>query len=85
MKIIDFGLSKKTQGTKGVMHTLAGTPYFIPPEVLNEKYGNECDIWSLGVVLYMMMTGLHPFEGDTRPEVFEKIHRGDFTFPEYSN
>lgn len=45
------------------MHTLAGTPYFISPEVLNEDYGKECDIWSCGVVLYMIISGMYPFDG----------------------
>jgi calcium-dependent protein kinase len=55
------------------MHTIAGTPYFIAPEVLNGNYGKECDIWSLGVVLYMMLEGRPPFEGSNRAEVFGKI------------
>lgn len=55
------------------MHTIAGTPYFIAPEVLNGDYGKECDIWSLGVVLYMLISGRYPFEGSGRSELFLKI------------
>lgn len=64
------------------MHTVAGTPYFISPEVLNGNYGKECDIWSLGVVLYLMITGKYPFDGNSRAEVFSKIQKGNIVFPE---
>jgi calcium-dependent protein kinase len=63
------------------LHTIAGTPYFISPDVLNGKYGKECDIWSLGVVLYMILTGKYPFDGNNRPEVFGKIKKGIFEPP----
>ena len=59
----------------------AGTPYYIAPEVLTGEYGKECDIWSLGVVLFQMMTGLMPFEGTSQDEVFGKIQSGRFSFP----
>ena len=62
------------------MHTIAGTPYFIAPEVLMGDYGRECDIWSLGVVLYMILSGRYPFEGSGRPELFSKIQEGTFHF-----
>jgi len=58
------------------LHTVAGTPYFISPEVLNGNYGKECDLWSLGVVLYLMITGKYPFDGNSRAEVFSKIQKG---------
>jgi calcium-dependent protein kinase len=56
-----------------IMSTIAGTPYFIAPEVLKGKYGKECDMWSLGVVLYVMMTGTYPFTGNNRNELFTSI------------
>lgn len=58
------------------MHSIAGTPYFISPEILAGKYGAECDVWSLGVVLYMMVSGIRPFEGRNRKEVFNLIEEG---------
>ena len=62
------------------MHTIAGTPYFIAPEVLNSRYGKECDVWSVGVVLYMLLSGRYPFEAAGRAELFSKIQEGKFHF-----
>ena len=55
------------------MTTLAGTPYFISPEILKGMYGRECDMWSLGVLLYLLLSGDFPFDGENRAELFTKI------------
>jgi len=60
LKIIDFGLSKIQEGTKK-LKTIAGTPYYMAPEVLDGKYDSKVDIWSLGVMLYVFMSGYLPF------------------------
>lgn len=60
---------------------VAGTPYYIAPEVLSARYGKECDVWSLGVLLYQMMTGEMPFDGNDEKEVFGKIKKGHYTYP----
>ena len=73
LKLIDFGLAKQTKKKNQSMHTIAGTPYFIAPEVLNGEYGKECDLWSIGVLLYMLLSGQYPFDGNSRAEVFGKI------------
>jgi calcium-dependent protein kinase len=62
------------------MTTLAGTPYFISPEVLKGVYGKECDMWSLGVLLYILLSGEFPFNGESRAEVFGKIQSGQVAF-----
>ena len=81
IRLVDFGLSKDS---KEKMSTYAGTPYFMAPEVIKGEYGHECDIWSLGCVLYMLVAGRLPFEGYSRQEVFGKIQKGAFTMPRCS-
>jgi serine/threonine protein kinase len=52
------------------MHTVDDAPFFMAPEVLNEKYGAKADIWSLGVLLYTLVSGYLPFQGTNNREVF---------------
>ena len=61
---------------------VCGSPYYIAPEVLSGTYGHECDIWSLGVTLYQLLSGEMPFDGSGQPEVFGKIKKGKFKMPE---
>ena len=52
---------------------MAGTPYYMAPEVINGAYGPQSDLWSLGVILYTLVSGYLPFQGDTQQIVFRKI------------
>lgn len=73
-KLIDFGLSKRYQkGEMDKMSTVVGTPYYVAPEVLQGKYHKECDVWSLGVILYVFLCGYPPFEGDNNTQIFKNI------------
>lgn len=81
LKIIDFGLSKATSLDKGKMlKTIVGTPYYLAPEVFEGQYGKECDCWSLGVIMYLLLSKQLPFAGDNLIEVHHKIKKGNFTF-----
>ncbi|CAI2367388.1 unnamed protein product [Moneuplotes crassus] len=72
VKIIDFGLSQQNQGEK--MNLICGTPYYVAPEVFdNNGYGSECDIWSLGVIMYILLSGYLPFHGSNLAEICESI------------
>ena len=75
VRLVDFGLAKDTTHH---MKAYAGTPYFMAPEVLNGSYTHKCDIWSLACVLYMLMAGKLPYQGNSRREVFDKIKAGSY-------
>lgn len=87
VKLIDFGLSRsffkyqdKGGGEMLRMETRAGTALYMAPEVLKKDYSNACDTWSLGVILYIMLSGLLPFEGTTDAEIEDSIKNLRFDF-----
>jgi serine/threonine protein kinase len=80
LKLLDFGFAKKTKGQHDLTELL-GTPYYIAPEIINrEEYGQKADIWSLGVVTYLIMEGNYPFNGRNRNELFNEITAGELNF-----
>lgn len=81
VKIIDFGLSRHDDTHLGIMQTKVGTPYYVAPEVLRREYTNSCDIWSIGVITYILLCGYPPFYGDSDTQIFESVRVGRFDFP----
>lgn len=82
--MIDFGLSKNFDSNVA-MKTRAGTPYYISPEVLEGNYDEACDIWSAGVILYILLSGVPPFFGDDDSEILTAVKKGVYSFdiPEF--
>jgi len=77
VKIIDFGTAKIFDKNK-IPRAIVGSIYYIAPEVLLKKYGKECDMWSLGVILYMFIVGHAPFDGRSNRDIMEKIKKGKY-------
>ncbi len=67
------------------MKNCHGTPYYIAPEVLNESYNEKCDVWSCGIILYIMLSGVPPFNEANDEEILEAVQKGKFNFdlPEF--
>ena len=81
IKVIDFGMSR-IFNNKQAMFDKVGTAYYISPEVLDGFYDEKCDIWSAGVILYILLCGYPPFNGNDDDEIFESIKKRKFVFPD---
>ena len=71
LKIIDFGFSKYIKSNK--FSSRVGSVYYVSPEVLKQSYTEKCDIWSAGVILFLLLSGEFPFNGDEEKEILGKI------------
>jgi serine/threonine protein kinase len=83
VRLTDFGLSKEgvSDHSSGA-NSFCGTPEYIAPEVLlRQGHGRAVDWWSLGALLYEMITGLPPFYSRNRETMFEKIMKAELIFP----
>jgi calcium/calmodulin-dependent protein kinase I len=80
IKVADFGLSKEFSKDDG-LETICGTPDYVAPEVLRAKpYTNAVDIWSIGVITYVLLCASPPFYGNEEKEVYMKILAADYKF-----
>ena len=77
VKIIDFGTAKTFE--KGQPENrYVGSSYYVAPEVIQRKYNEKCDLWSCGVILYILLTGRPPFDGDSEAEIIQKVKQGEY-------
>ncbi|CAF1030059.1 unnamed protein product [Adineta steineri] len=80
IKIIDFGLARKFDPTKQ-LKVLFGTPEFVAPEVINfDRVGFGTDMWSVGVICYVLLSGLSPFMGENDNDTYANINRANYDF-----
>jgi len=80
LKLIDFGLARHFLGHER-MHGAVGSMYYVAPEVLQGSYDARCDLWSLGVISYMLVSGAPPFWGTDDCDIRQNILAGRWEFP----
>lgn len=89
LKISDFGLSALTEQIRpdGLLHTLCGTPAYVAPEVLAKKGydGAKIDVWSCGVILFVLNAGYLPFNDHNLMVMYRKIYKGEFRIPKWTS
>mmetsp|Transcript_7322 Transcript_7322/g.11620 ORF Transcript_7322/g.11620 Transcript_7322/m.11620 type:complete len:370 (+) Transcript_7322:150-1259(+) len=89
LKISDFGLSALYSGGTDegmkLLHTTCGTPNYVAPEVLADQGydGRKADLWSCGVILYVLLAGFLPFDENSMSALFKKIQAADFSYPRW--
>ncbi|KAH6756607.1 hypothetical protein C2S51_038906 [Perilla frutescens var. frutescens] len=87
LKVSDFGLSAFSKQVRedGLLHTACGTPNYVAPEVLTDKGydGTSADVWSCGVILFVLMAGYLPFDEPNLMALYKKIQRAEFSFPSW--
>ncbi|KAG6386460.1 hypothetical protein SASPL_155363 [Salvia splendens] len=87
IKVSDFGLSgvAECRGADGLLHTTCGTPAYVAPEIIGRSGydGAGVDVWSCGVVLFVLLAGYLPFHDTNVMEMYRKISRGEYRFPSW--
>ncbi|KAF3657940.1 CBL-interacting serine/threonine-protein kinase 19 [Capsicum annuum] len=87
LKVSDFGLSALTEQVQqdGLLHTLCGTPAYVAPEILTKKGydGEKVDIWSCGIILFVLNAGYLPFNDPNLMVMYKKIYKGEFRCPKW--
>eukprot|EP00284_Hemiselmis_tepida_P013962 CAMPEP_0174918056 /NCGR_PEP_ID=MMETSP1355-20121228/2861_1 /TAXON_ID=464990 /ORGANISM="Hemiselmis tepida, Strain CCMP443" /LENGTH=495 /DNA_ID=CAMNT_0016163213 /DNA_START=168 /DNA_END=1655 /DNA_ORIENTATION=- len=87
IKVADFGLGALLEldpTRQSALKTVCGTPSYVAPEIITRQgYGKECDVWSSGIILYILLCGFPPFDQEAHQSVlFDRIKRGKYDFPD---
>lgn len=79
IKLIDFGTAQRFDRKKK-MTTVIGTPYYVAPEVLRGSYDEKCDIWGVGVIMFILLSGTPPFNGKDDDAIMRAVAKGKYEF-----
>ena len=78
IKLIDFGVATRIKNLNEKLTEQVGSPYYIAPEVIKGSYNYKCDLWSTGVITYMLLSGMVPFQGTNSNEILTKVEAGNY-------
>ncbi|XP_044762944.1 serine/threonine-protein kinase 33-like isoform X2 [Coccinella septempunctata] len=83
IKLSDFGLSviKTGTGIESMLHDCCGTALYMAPEMLSGSYSHQCDVWAIGVIIYLLIYGVYPFFSSNEKELARKIMKDEVTYP----
>jgi calcium-dependent protein kinase len=79
IKLIDFGTGERFN-KDAKMSTVIGTPYYVAPEVLEGSYDEKCDVWGVGVIMFVLLSGTPPFNGKNDDEIMKNVRKGKYEF-----
>jgi len=79
LKLVHFAVACKVQPGQ-IMQSKVGTPYYVSPQVIMGKYDQAADLWSCGIIMYVLLCGYPPFNGDNDAEIVAKVRLGNFSF-----
>jgi len=80
VKLIDFGTAKRYASKDIPITQMVGTPYYIAPEVIKKSYDEKCDLWSAGVIMFIILSGQPPFGGRNEQQIMNNVQYGKFNF-----
>ena len=80
VKLIDFGTALFFSPSSARMKEILGTPYYIAPEVIEGNYSEKCDMWSAGVILFILLSGTPPFTGKSDEGIMNSVRIGVYSF-----
>lgn len=83
VKLIDFGLAVRLTSPNEFLTTVVGSAHYLAPEMVRQKYSKPVDVWSAGVLIYLMLFGRYPFDGVDDDAVIREIKRNKIVFPAF--
>ena len=79
IKLIDFGLAARVSGSE-YLSAIVGSAHYLAPEMIRQRYWKPVDLWSAGVMMYLLLFGRYPFDGDNDDQIIRRIKRGDLGY-----
>lgn len=80
LKLIDFGLAVRIRHENEILSSVVGSAHYLAPEMISQKYSKSVDVWSAGVMLYLVLFGKYPFDGQNDDAVIRKIRKLDVEY-----